>query len=236
MAAPESAGDFAVRCAEVRDAWRRPLTDRDIETSEESAEAKQSARVLPGAERLFVRMTLWQTILSVVGIFIAVVALYAALKESAAVRQQTAAAVWPFVQLIIEDYDTGETAGFALSFMNAGVGPAKIAGVRLEFNGEPVRDWVQAVTVVGGDTNSDVSRNFVSGRVLRPEETVDMIRTTEAELARRFQAAIAKPGKHITYCYCSIFDECWLADSRRDLQDPEPVAMCPDFGEDAFQN
>jgi hypothetical protein len=199
-------------------------------------EEKRAGPVMSGAERLFVRMTLWQTILSVVGIFIAVVALYAALTESAAVRQQTAAAVWPFVQLMIEDYDTGDEAGFSIAFMNAGVGPAKVAGVRLVLDGEVARDWVQAVDIVGGDADSSVSRTFIGGRVLRPEETVEMIRTTDRDLARLFQAAIARPEKHITYCYCSIFEECWLADSRKDLQSPEPVEMCPDFGDDGFRN
>lgn len=212
------------------------MTDKKPETAEERAAEEQNTLTLSGTERLFVRLTLWQTILSVVGIFIAVVALYAALKESAAVRQQTAAAVWPFVQLIVEDYDTGDTAGFALSFTNAGVGPARIAGVRVELNGEPVRDWARAVSIVGGNADSDVSRNFVTGRVLRPEETIDMIRTHDPDLARRFQAANAQPDNQITYCYCSIFDECWLADSRRDLQNPEPVTSCPDFGDESFEN
>ena len=26
-------------------------------------------------------------------------------------------------------------------------------------------------------------------------------------------------------CYCSIFDDCWVMDSRK--QDPEPVKACP---------
>jgi hypothetical protein len=66
--------------------------------------------------------------------------------------------------------------------------------------------------------------------------TADMISTMEPDLARRFQAAIADPNNFIVYCYCSIFGECWVADSRRDLQDPAPVEICPEFGEAAFQN
>ena len=212
------------------------MTDEKAGASESPQQETRNTLILSGAERLFVKMTLWQTILSVVGIFIAVVALYAALKESAAVRQQTAAAVWPFVQLILEDYDTGDEAGFSISFMNAGVGPAKVSAVLLEIDGEPVTDWLHAVTLVGGDTDSDVSRTFIAGRVLRPEEKVDMLRTTDPDLARRFQAAIAGPDNNIAYCYCSIFDECWLADSRKDLQNPELVEMCPNFGDAAFRN
>ncbi len=212
------------------------MTESDSHLQEERPGQETGSMIMSGAERLFVRMTLWQTILSVVGIFIAVVALYAALTESAAVRQQTAAAVWPFVQMVIEDYDNEDSAGFTIAFVNVGVGPAKVRGLRIEIGGEPVRDWVQAVTAVGGDPDNGVARNFLSGRVLRPEERVDLISTTDADLARSFQAAIATQGNYVSYCYCSIFDECWLADSREDLQNPEPVAACPDFGDATFEN
>ena len=211
-----------------------PESRPDTEEGHEDPERDQPK--LSAADRIFVRMSLWQTVLSVAGVFIAVVALYAALKESAAVRQQTAAAVWPFVQLLIEDFDSQDSAGFTMSFMNVGVGPARLHAVRLELEGRPVRDWAQAVTALGGDTTSAVSRNFIDGRVLRPDEKVVMISTMEPDLARRFQAAIADPDNFIVYCYCSIFGECWLADSRKDLQNPAPVEICPDFGDEAFGN
>jgi hypothetical protein len=97
---------------------------KKVPTDVEPAESHSLAR----AERHIIRLTFWQTILSVVGVVIAVVALYAALTESAAVRQQTAAAVWPFVQLMIEDYDTGDAAGFSFALTNVGVGPARMRG------------------------------------------------------------------------------------------------------------
>ena len=210
------------------------MSEINPENAEEQRGPERDQSKLSAADRIFVRMSLWQTVLSVAGVFIAVVALYAALTESAAVRQQTAAAVWPFVQLLIEDFDTEESAGFTMSFMNVGVGPARLHAVRLELEGRPVRDWAQAVTTLGGDTTSAVSRNFIAGRVLRPDEKIDIISTMEPDLARRFQAAIADPENFIVYCYCSIFSECWLADSRQDLQNPAPVEMCPDFGDAAF--
>jgi hypothetical protein len=189
---------------------------------------------MASVERSFVRMTFWQTVLSLVGVFIAVIALYAALKESAAVRQQTAAAVWPFVQLMVEDYDTGDRAGFSLSFKNVGVGPARVRSISLIIAGEVIRDWSNMVEVVGGDPASPVNRNFLRGRVLPPDERVELIGTSAPDLARKLQAAVAGPDKRIRYCYCSIFDECWLVDSQRDVQYPQPVAACPDFGADAF--
>ena len=212
------------------------MTEGPAEPQDDLLQDTDSVPLLSGVERVFVRLTLWQTVLSVAGVFIAIVALYAALNESAAVRQQTAATVWPFVQLLIEDFDTEADAGFTISLSNAGVGPARMRELRLIIDGKPIRNWEHAVTVLDGKTTANVSRNWISDRVLRPDETVFIISTMDPDLARRFQAALANPNTSVTYCYCSIFDDCWLADSQKDIQNPEPVDECPDFGEAAFLN
>jgi hypothetical protein len=206
------------------------------EVEDETPMDTQSESVLAHTERIFLRLTLLQTVLSVAGVFIAVVALYAALTESSAVRQQTAAAVWPFVQFATEDSDSGESAAFTMYFTNTGVGPARMRTMRLAIDGEPIRDWDHAVTLFGGQLADHVSRNFVSNRILSPHEKVVAFSTTEPDLARRFRASVANSGSFIAFCYCSIFDECWLADSRIDLQNPEAVKNCPDFGDATFRD
>ncbi|QFU76466.1 hypothetical protein EY643_12805 [Halioglobus maricola] len=195
-----------------------------------------AAHSLLRAEHHIIRLTFWQTILSVVGIVIAVLALYAALTESAAVREQTAAAVWPFVQLMVEDYDKGEEAGFSLSFTNAGVGPAKMQDVRVSIDGKVTRNWSELVASVDGEAGAAVNRNFISDRVIRADETVVMLSTNNADLARKLMGAVTKPRGVVTFCYCSIFDECWLADSRKERQAVELVEACPDFGEETYIN
>jgi hypothetical protein len=212
------------------------LSEETTESKEESQQDAHPESVLAQTERIFLRLTFWQTVLSVAGAFIAVVALYAALTESAAVRQQTAAAVWPFVQFSTEDSDSGESAEFTMYFTNAGVGPARMRTMRLVIDGEPIRDWEHAVTLFGGQLTDHVSRNFVSNRVLSPDEKVVSFSTTDPDLARRFRASVGNPDSFIAFCYCSIFDECWLADSREDLQNPEAVEDCPDFGDVAFRD
>ena len=99
------------------------MSEGTPEPPQEPPSKAQSDQLAAQTERAFLRLTFWQTVLSVAGVFIAVVALYAALTESAAVRQQTAAAVWPFVQFSTEDSDSGEAAEFMMSFTNSGVGP-----------------------------------------------------------------------------------------------------------------
>ncbi len=209
------------------------MTDDKADMSDEESARTQS---LLRAEHHIIRLTFWQTVLSVVGVLVAVLALYAALTESAAVRQQTAAAVWPFVQLMLEDYDTGDAAGFSIAFTNAGVGPAKMRDVRVSVDGKVTRNWSELVASVGGDAGAAVNRSFISDRVLRPDEKVVVFSTTDADLARKLFGAVSEPRGALTFCYCSIFDECWLADSRKDLHAPELVEVCPDFGDETYFN
>jgi hypothetical protein len=229
-------GDSAACTQSLPTHWSSKLSNDAIEKPDEPIEHADSESALAQTERRFLRLTFWQTLLSVAGVFIAVVALYAALLESSAVRQQTAATVWPFVQLSIEDSDSGDSADFTLSFTNAGVGPAKMRSMRLIIDGEPIRDWANAVSLLDGQLTDNVNRNFITNRVLSPDQKVDAIHTNDPQLARKFQSVMADPENYITFCYCSIFDECWVADSRKDLHDPEPAEECPDFGEAAFRN
>jgi hypothetical protein len=207
----------------------------DEDTPSNEVDSAKTASLLRAEEHI-IRLTFWQTILSVVGIAVAVIALYAALTESAAVRQHTAAAVWPFVQVMIEDYDKGDAAGFSLALTNSGVGPAKMQDVRVTVDGNVTRNWSELVAIVEGNPEAAISRNFISNRVLRPDETVIIFGTTDAALARELIGAVSKPRGALTYCYCSIFDECWLADTRMELQTRERVDACPDFGSDAYVN
>ena len=188
------------------------------------------------SERIFVRITLWQTALSVVGVIVAVIALYAALTESAAVRQQTAASVWPYVQFSTTDYDTGSSAQFMLTLDNAGVGPAKLNSMRITIDKEAVQSWQQVVTSLGGSLDAEVRRNYVSNRVLSPGESIEVIGTDDAHLARIFSAAISQSRATVEYCYCSIFDECWFINSEQPASKPLIVDACPDFGTDTFKN
>ena len=202
----------------------------------ESEPVSVESTMLSRAERSFMRMSFWQTVLSVVGVFIAVIALYAALSESAAVRQQTAASVWPMVQLTISDHFSERRAEFTLSLTNAGVGPARMQSMRVRVNGTAIRNWHHSLDVLGHEDINRIGQSFVGQRVLVPGETVHMVTTIDRELVPVYLEAIKNPETSIVYCYCSIFDACWLVDSNENLHRPKEVDACPDFGSEAFRN
>ena len=205
-------------------------------TPPETDETPEAAPAAPSrTEKLFVRVSVWQTVLSVAGVFIGVVALYAALTESEAARKQTAATVWPYLQLEISDYANESAAEFSIAFSNAGVGPAKVRTMELRLAGKLMRDWESVVASLAGEASPEFGRNFIIGRVLTPGESVTLVQTHDRALVQAFRQAVAASGTGLRVCYCSIFDDCWLRDSRDEAADPEPVATCPDFGEAAFR-
>ena len=236
IAGPGAAGDRLCSALAFNPRLGVQMTNENDTDTADGDDRQSSAPETSGAERAFVRLTFWQTVLSLVGVFIAVVALYAALAESDAARKQTAAAVWPFVQLTINDHLSASRAEFRISLTNAGVGPARMRSMRVLLQGVPLRDWHHAMEVIGETGTHRLGQSYVSRRVLIPGETIDMVSTMDRPLVEKFLATLARPDNSITYCYCSIFDACWVVDSEKDLQSPEPVEQCPDFGDEAFRN
>jgi hypothetical protein len=179
-------------------------------------------------------MAVWQTVIALVGVFVAVVALYAALGESEAVRKQTAASVWPIVQFRTFDARDGEDASFTFQLINAGVGPARMRGMRLVIDGRAMRDWNDLITTAGDGELRPAQRQFVRQRVLRPGEEVAILFTQDPVLAPALAAVAADPATQLTFCYCSIFDDCWLGGASEQAAAPQPVDACPDFGDEGF--
>lgn len=196
---------------------------------------------LTKAERIFVRISVMQTILALVGLFTGAIALYATLNESDAVRKQQEASVWPMVQMGTSDYDL-ETQQRVLivNARNAGIGPARIAAFRVTIDGVAQRDWNEAITTLAGGSGSVIKSSF-SGRVIAPGDSVDLV-SVRGDLAA---AALEKlyrsdPPSRLEWdvCYCSVFEKCWMVSNARDssrLDAPEAVKKCPDYGDEQFQ-
>jgi hypothetical protein len=208
--------------------------------------AASAAAGIAGVERAFLRLTFWQTLLSLVGVFVGAVALYAALTESRAVREQTAAAVWPYLQSMMSDHVGDSEAHFELLFANVGVGPARMQSMLLEVDGEAVHRWqdlVDRFTAAGdagdaGDEDTpapEFGRASITYRVIAPGDTLSVFSTVDRDLAAALQSGVYSGRAKLAYCYCSIFDDCWLQDTGSPVARPVSVPACPDYGERAFR-
>ncbi|MEM6773714.1 MAG: hypothetical protein AAF933_05535 [Pseudomonadota bacterium] len=208
----------------------------------EAGEEERGARdAIADIQRSFLRLTALQTLLSLAGVFTGTVALYAALNESQAVRQQSAASVWPYVQFMIEDRSDADSAHFSLSFSNVGVGPARMRGMQLSYQGDAVGSWEAMTAALLGEPaelGGDYGKSSTSRRVLAPGESVTAFRTDRRDLALALQRAVFGGEVSLSYCYCSIFDQCWTVATPEPLtqaKEPKP-GDCPEFGDYAFSD
>jgi hypothetical protein len=50
------------------------------------------------------------------------------------------------------------------------------------------------------------------------------------------QEAVYSGATEFSFCFCSIFDQCWIQDgSKTAVTDPvQSVGACPDYGDEAF--
>lgn len=212
---------------------------------------EQEERRLTYAERIFVRISLLQTVLAVVGIFTGAVALVAALNEADAVRKQLYASVWPRIETGSDRWSREavqrreELAGlegplFRFTMLNSGIGPARIAAVRVSVDGKARRTWPEVIEALTGMKDVSFGSSTIGGRVIRSGDVVNAM-TLLGEPAQLVMDALADPGESrrrvvIEICYCSVFDECWITADSSTTTEPHPVEQCPDFGDEQFKD
>lgn len=133
----------------------------------------------------------------------------------------------PYLQI------SGSNENHQVSFdaVNEGVGPAKIATAELLVDNRPVEHLSQLIDACCGRSGdySALENSSLMGRMVRPGDVVHYIvlpltpTNTPAmaalERARRSDRIVTR------LCYCSVFNDCWMADSRDPT--PDPVQQCP---------
>lgn len=181
------------------------------------------------AERIFVRINVVQTILAVAGVFTGAVALYAALNESAAVRRQSEAAVWPHIRVTDLNYGVPGEERFDIIVGNRGIGPARIKQVRLSVDDEEYVSWYDVVSLVDQDGEFGISNNVLSDAVLASNEDITAV-SVEAKFASKettlaFRDLVRSGRANLEICYCSVFDSCWRLNAQE--RSTAQVDRCP---------
>jgi hypothetical protein len=152
----------------------------------------------------------------------------------------------PYLQIDTSDLEPDlQTPTFRMTVENQGVGPARIAAVAINVNGEEVPDFntlvdhccapglLQAASRgtkhYRGMRNGEVILSTLHDRMIRPAEAVDAFdwRVTPANrtIVDLLKRAFASNRVNATICYCSVFNDCWVRTD--DDERPEPVNQCP---------
>lgn len=167
--------------------------------------------------------------LALVALVVSGISLWVAIGTEQANRRMVAAASWPLLQADTSDLNFTIT----FSVLNGGVGPAKLKTFELFWNGKA---YAGAFSLLGACCGYQPSRSRdetalttggVSGIVIRAGESHTFLtlpqRANNADVWRRLDRA----RRQVTFraCYCSVFDECWIA-TLKDLE-PKRVDTCP---------
>jgi len=148
---------------------------------------------------------------------------------------QARASVWPFLSIGYSYSSNTDTDGFVWHIDNNGVGPARIEAVSLSLDGKPMKNWVDVMKTLGATSPINVSTTSFNGDVIPPslnrETTIKAIRVHQREVAALFKGAVDRFKMDV--CYCSVYDECWMAHWQQSKVDA--VERCAADGVASFE-
>lgn len=177
----------------------------------------------------------WDFAIGGTALLVSVISLYVAVHHGEIMEKLVAANSWPNVQLStnVGSASAPDRVRFEIALTNNGVGPARVETVELWTGNTPIVDANQIGKLIkangGGQTlNVQVEGATVIGSVLGARETIVplSIATTDRE---RWGLAMVKTAAAMEsrVCFCSVFDECHIADSRTKAGRPARVDACP---------
>jgi len=160
----------------------------------------------------------------------AIVAVMVSLYQARLARQQLRASAWPYVSQG-NSYIPNSPYRFVVS--NQGIGPARIRSFHVLVDGRPVPTWNAAVRGLTGEGEpSLIYSSFGRGSVLVPGSDRTLLTLPVGVRAQRFWLE-AQARLRTQVCYCSVYDECWLADG--DEPEPTPQRVCTVDSSTEFQ-
>lgn len=149
--------------------------------------------------------------------------------QAEATDKMQIAAVWPHIAYETTNRTDDGAPIIRLSLTNKGVGPASVRGLELRYQGRPYARFRDLLGACCSDDPQALALGLGSavGEVVRPGETIMFAQIDRAkvpaEVWDRFDAARLKLD--VRLCYCSVFDDCWLANTAPAR--PQPVKACP---------
>ena len=171
---------------------------------------------------------------------VAISALLVSVYQAYIARQQVRMSAWPYVT----QGNTGGGTDWAWVVANVGLGPALVRSMRVDVDGKAVRDWgAFGTTMLAVDETTLKARlrehrvttsTIRRGTVLLPGNTTELLRISGGPFAGAMRQLLNDERVSVRFCYCSLYQECWVNDSR--APEPAPVRACPDPGADEFRS
>jgi hypothetical protein len=150
---------------------------------------------------------------AVIATFVGFLALCVSAYTAYMQRQQVRAAVWPILE-----FDSSNAPDIHFTLANKGVGPAIIRHVIVKVDGQPVRNWKEALEKILGPGEQLGSESDMSGYVFAAGESRTVFTPRDVnnnpltfDKSNPFWVQMNKERFRVTVeiCYCSTLGECW---------------------------
>jgi hypothetical protein len=182
------------------------------------------------------RRPLLSNITSAVALSVSVFALALGAWQTRLMQSQARASVWPYLSIgYTYSSDTDENA-FVWRVDNNGVGPARVQRVSLTLDGHPMRHWTDVLIALGFKGKLHLSTSSIAGEVIPPslnrETAIESIHINDRDVGAAFKNAVERFKMDI--CYCSVYDDCWIAHWQ--VSKVDPVASCDGASSTSFED
>jgi hypothetical protein len=168
---------------------------------------------------------------------VSIASLWVALRADRTQERLLAASVWPVLLYETSNYVESPTPGepknvIRFTITNAGVGPARLRWFDFYYRGKSLRNGHVLVAqccdrTKKGALSRAMITNYMQGRILVAREAIHFVEAPRnSSNAAAYAILDRERGKvYVRACYCSVLDDCWLFDSRRNQ--PAAVRNCP---------
>jgi hypothetical protein len=168
-------------------------------------------------------------IFAALAIFLSCVSVFIAIHHGQTMERLVAASTWPNIS-----FGTGnETDGIdqiTLDLTNTGVGPARLETFEVFYKDKPVANLKELAIACCAGADQHVKGSFgtssVRGNVLPARETIHFVSLRKDRNAPEIWAIANRERFNVSerICYCSVFDDCWVATSNS--MKPTAVKEC----------
>lgn len=168
-----------------------------------------------------------EMLVGISAVVIGLCALGVSLYEAALMREEQRSAVLPLLEISRSYYTDGLDSDrwrLLINVSNVGIGPARVRDFEVRVDGRPYSNWaaaLQALTGIGGEIS--YGHSTINGRTVPPDTDVVVFDLNDTEHAQRIGDAFGR--LELVACYCSVFDECWIA-TYAQLGVNTPVESC----------
>lgn len=177
---------------------------------------------------------LFDFIVSGSAVLISCVSLFIAVQHGRTMERLVESNSYPNVELggAVSFTDKPDELALGVEVENTGVGPARVETIELWENGKPLRSASDIGAAIKAVDGAHYVANIEGGNVLESLIGAGKKRTfIRFKLAgvQKWFPTLSKVlfGLESRVCYCSVFDECHVSDTRVEKGRPKSVKQCP---------